>query len=144
MTPHIATCVVIGGRGVLIEGPPGSGKSALALALIDRGAVLVGDDGVLLRSIEGRLIALPHPRTQGLLEVRNLGILPFPVGDPVEIALLIELRADAPRYIEAAQAVERLGIALPAVSLWPEPAPPALKVELALRHFGRPGPGNWT
>lgn len=39
---HQATCVAIGGRGVLIEGLPGSGKSSLALALIDRGAQLVG------------------------------------------------------------------------------------------------------
>jgi len=40
---HQATAVAINGRAVLIEGPPGAGKSTLALALIDRGAVLVGD-----------------------------------------------------------------------------------------------------
>ncbi|MEC7623469.1 MAG: serine kinase, partial [Pseudomonadota bacterium] len=42
------TGVAIGGRVLLIEGPPGAGKSSLALALIDRGATLVGDDAVTL------------------------------------------------------------------------------------------------
>src|SRR3546814_11755709 len=42
------SAVAIGGRAVLIIGPPGSGKTSLALALIDRGATLIGDDGVAL------------------------------------------------------------------------------------------------
>ncbi|MFM5886059.1 MAG: HPr kinase/phosphorylase, partial [Novosphingobium sp.] len=50
---HQATAVAIGGRGVLIEGAPGSGKSSLALALIDRGAALIGDDGVALAAVNG-------------------------------------------------------------------------------------------
>lgn len=138
MKAHVATCVAIGGRGVLIEGASGTGKSALALALIDRGAVLVGDDGVLLAPIDGRLIAYPHPRTRGLLEIRNLGLLTFPVIDMVEIALVIELDAAAPRFVERARMVERSGLAIPALSLWPDPAPPALKVEQALRVYGLP------
>lgn len=136
MKAHVATCVAIGGRGVLIEGASGSGKSALALALIDRGAVLVGDDGVLLAAIDGRLITYPHPRTRGLLEIRNLGLVTFPVAEMIEIALVIELDPAAPRFVEGARVVERVGLAIPALSLWPEPAPPALKVEQALRIHG--------
>ena len=45
------TAVAIGGRALLIDGPPGSGKSSLALALIDRGALLIGDDAVHLSLI---------------------------------------------------------------------------------------------
>jgi ABC-type transport system involved in cytochrome bd biosynthesis fused ATPase/permease subunit len=57
------TCVAIGGRAVLIDGSSGSGKSSLALALIDRGAALVGDDGVALRVESGVLLASrPRPR----------------------------------------------------------------------------------
>ena len=32
----------------MIEGASGAGKSSLALALIDRGAVLIGDDSLML------------------------------------------------------------------------------------------------
>ena len=39
-----ATAVLVGADGVLIRGASGAGKSALALALIERGARLVADD----------------------------------------------------------------------------------------------------
>ncbi|VWX52307.1 HPr kinase/phosphorylase [Novosphingobium sp. 9U] len=144
MIAHVATTIAIGGRGVMIEGAPGTGKSALALALIDRGAVLVGDDSVLLDAAAGAVIAHPHPRTRGLLEVRNLGLLTFPVCEHAEVALVILLEPDAPRFIDAPALVERAGVVLPAVALWPEPSPPALKVEHALRLYGRPAAGYWT
>ncbi|KHK92013.1 HPr kinase/phosphorylase [Novosphingobium malaysiense] len=131
-----AGCIAIAGRGVLIEGPPGTGKSSLALALIDRGAELVGDDSVELSLRAGRLIASPHPNTRGLLEVRNLGLLPFPCRGEVPVALIIILDEAAPRYIEAAEMAEIEGIALPRVRLRPQDHPPAIKVELALRHYG--------
>jgi hypothetical protein len=136
VTPHLATCVAIGRRGVLIEGPPGSGKSTLALSLMDRGAQLVGDDGVMIATENGRLVAHAHPRTRGLLEIRNLGILPFPSRDNITVALMITLDADAPRYIEGPSTVERGGVQLPALAIWPGSC--ALKVEHALRVFGLP------
>jgi hypothetical protein len=136
MIAHQATCVAIAGRAVLIEGPPGSGKSALALALIDRGATLVGDDGVMLGERAGHLLATPHPRTRGLIEIRNLGLVPCPVVDAAFVALVVTLDPDAPRFIEKAGEVARAGLAVPQVALWPDAAPPALKVEHALRLFG--------
>ena len=54
---HGATCVALDGRALLIEGPSGSGKSTLALALIDRGGMLIGDDGVTLERRGDDLIA---------------------------------------------------------------------------------------
>lgn len=138
MTAHQATCVAIQGRGVLIEGPSGSGKSSLALALIDRGARLVGDDGVLLSVAAGRLHAHPHPNTRGLLEVRNLGLLPFPAVDEAPVCLVIRLDASAPRFIEAPVTTDYLGIAVPSLAIWPDPASAVLKVEHALRHYGLP------
>lgn len=136
MTVRQATTVSIGGRGVLIEGPSGSGKSSLALALIDRGAVLVGDDGVILSTRDGRLIAAPHPHTRVLIEVRNLGLLPVPVVEEVPICLAILLDPVAPRFIEGAETVALEGIALPRIRLRPEGAILPLKVELALTHYG--------
>ncbi len=138
MTARQATCVAIGDRGLLIEGVPGSGKSSLALALIDRGAILVGDDSLMVETRDGCLIARPHPQTHGLLEVRNLGLLHFPVREEVAVALVIRLDHEAPRYIETADTVTIEGITLPAIRLWPDGAGCALKVELALRTYGLP------
>lgn len=133
---HQATCVAIAGRAVLIEGPPGTGKSSLALALMDRGAVLVGDDGVLLEAQGARLLVSPVPATAGLLEVRGLGLVPMPVAAAVPAALVIVLDPDAPRFIEAAEAALRHGAALPLVRLWPDSPVLALRAELALRTYG--------
>ena len=98
--PHQASCVAIRGRGVLIEGEPGGGKSSLALALIDRGATLVGDDGVLLEARDKRLWALPPPAIAGLLEIRNVGLATLPAA-PAPLALVLRLDPDATRHIEA-------------------------------------------
>jgi hypothetical protein len=133
---HQATCVAIGGRAVLIEGPPGVGKTSLALALIDRGAALIGDDGVSLELREGRALASPPPNTAGLIEVRNLGLLPWPTVSGVPVALILRLDPDAPRFVEAAEQVELGGITLPLIRLWPDGAVLALKAELALERFG--------
>jgi serine kinase of HPr protein (carbohydrate metabolism regulator) len=135
---HQATCVAIGGRGVLIEGAPGSGKSSLALALIDRGAVLVGDDGVMLEAHGGTLIVRPHPRTRGMLEVRNLGVLDFAVRDDVAISLAVTLDAAAPRFIEDAGTRVLCGASVPHVLLTPRDPLLTVKTELALSSFGTP------
>lgn len=133
---HQASCVAIGGRAVLIEGAPGIGKSALALALIDRGAVLVGDDAVTLQAQAGRLHASPPPRIAGLLEVRNLGLLTFPTCNTAPVALILLLDPEAPRFIDAAEQAKRCNMALPLIRLWPGGDGLALKAQLALAHYG--------
>jgi serine kinase of HPr protein (carbohydrate metabolism regulator) len=131
-----ATCITIAGRGLLIEGEPGSGKSSLALALIDRGAILVGDDGVVLSAADGQLMARPHPATRGLIEVRGLGLVPVPVAESAPVALVVRLDASAPRFIEAAGTISIAGIDLPLVSLDPAGSNLHLRAELALRQYG--------
>jgi serine kinase of HPr protein (carbohydrate metabolism regulator) len=133
---HAASCVAIAGRAVLIEGPSGSGKSSLVLALIDRGAVLIGDDGVRLKLRGERLRAYPPPNIEGLLEVRNLGLLRFPTAADLPVALLLRLDSRAPRFIEAAETVAIAGVSLPLIRLWPDGHVLAKKAELALDRYG--------
>jgi serine kinase of HPr protein (carbohydrate metabolism regulator) len=135
---HQAGCVAIHGRGVLIEGAPGVGKSSLALALVDRGAGFVGDDGVWLAPRDGRLWASPHAATRGLIEVRNVGLVPMAVCEAVSVALVVRLGADAPRYVERAGEVVLGGIALPCLTMYPDAWALVLRVEQALTRYGVP------
>ncbi|MFT4027926.1 MAG: HPr kinase/phosphatase C-terminal domain-containing protein [Novosphingobium sp.] len=131
-----ATGVALGGRGVLIQGAPGTGKTSLALALIDRGGELLGDDGVMLETGGQALLARPHPHTRGLIEVRNLGILAVPVRAEAPVALVIRLDESAPRFIEEPERIRIHGHDLPLVRLWPGGAVLHLKAEMALANYG--------
>jgi HPr kinase/phosphorylase len=124
------TCLEIGGCGVLILGASGSGKSDVALRLIDqpgRGtgleamtARLVADDQVVITRRGKRLFAAAPARLAGLIEVRGIGIVPADHAPEAEIGLAVRL-ADA-RDIERLPADGRsqlvlLGVAVPEVAV---------------------------
>jgi HPr kinase/phosphorylase len=134
-----ASCVALNGAALLITGASGVGKSELALALIDRGAQLISDDQVALRLQGGRLIASPAQNIGGLIEVRNLGLLPMAVGEECPVALLIELNRSAPRWIERPPQRQILGISIPEVVLEPGSSVLAIKAEMALQAYGLKG-----
>lgn len=135
-----ATTVAIGGQGVLIVGPSGSGKSDLALRLIDRGAVLVADDRTCVRVEGGRLFAGVPDIISGKLEVRGLGIMEMDWTGDVPVALCVAL------CVALGGEVERLppprvrtivGVSIPELALDPRPASAPIKVEWALAHPAR-------
>jgi len=86
-----ATCVALDGRAALITGASGSGKSALGLALIARGAALVADDQTLLTPENGRVIASCPAPIRGMIEARGLGLLSAPPAPPTPVELVIDL-----------------------------------------------------
>jgi HPr kinase/phosphorylase len=86
-----ASCVAVDGRGLLILGQSGSGKSALALQLLSLGASLVADDRTALGVEAGRLIARAPPAIAGLIEARGVGILRAPTVTEAAVALVADL-----------------------------------------------------
>ena len=128
-----ASCVALEGRGVLLQGAPGSGKSDLALRLIEGGARLVADDQVALTSSGGRLLAAPPARIAGLLEVRGIGIVSMDFVPQCPVDLVVDLVA--PRAIERmpeAAHVTLSGHRVRRVALAPFEASTPAKVRLTL------------
>ncbi len=114
-----ATCVrLASGPGVLLMGPSGSGKSDLALRLIDGGALLVADDRCDLQAEEGALIARPPASLAGLIELRGVGIITLPYAKWTVVSLVVELvpRADVVRLPEPEHFTE-LGVSVRSVRL---------------------------
>ena len=125
------------GRAVLLRGPPGSGKSDLALRLIDLGWRLVADDQVAIEARVERLIARSPAVIAGRIEVRGLGIMAVPHMDEATIVLVIDLVA--PETIERLPEPARYalaGIDLPLIRLAPFEASATAKVRLAAHAAG--------
>ena len=112
--PLHASAVAFADRGALITGPSGSGKSALALELISRGARLVADDGVLLsRAPDGRVLARAPAAIRGLIEARGVGLLRAEPVDDVPLALVIDLSRTEEERLPPARTTALLGATLP-------------------------------
>lgn len=128
-----ATCVAINGHGMLLMGASGSGKSDLALRLIDRGAVLVSDDYCACSGHDGTLFIAPPERIAGKLEVRHIGIITLPYATNVPVALAIGLDDKPPRMPDGSSLIAVAGVNLPFVQLAPREASAPIKAEIALR-----------
>ena len=131
-----ASCVAIDGRAILIAGPSGSGKSDLALQLIDRGFTLVSDDQTIVRRRSDRLLASAPPSIAGKLEIRGIGIVEMATAADVPIALIVELASEFARMPDDDRQRSLLGIALPLVTLDAKTASAAAKVVIALDRLG--------
>lgn len=129
-----ASCVVIGSHAVLIEGASGSGKSDLALRLIDRGARLLSDDYTELVAEGGRAIASAPATITGQIEVRGIGIVGMPPAPPHPVALLV--RAGTPERMPEPATFAIAGLTVPMIVLSLTESSAPLKVELALKALG--------
>lgn len=87
-----ASCVALDGKGLLILGPSGSGKSSLALQMMGLGAALVADDRTILsHSGDGALLASAPAPIRGRIEARGVGILGADAVGPVGLAAVVDL-----------------------------------------------------
>jgi len=137
------TCVALGRTAALLRGPPGAGKSDLALRflfLARRGPaaleppILVADDQVLLQRHAQRIVARPPETLRGRMEVRGIGIVEVKSLAEADLALVADL---AP-----AEAIERmpqegattalLGVEVPRIALFPWEASAPIKLAIAL------------
>lgn len=135
-----ATAIAIDGRALLLRGASGSGKSDLALRLIDAGARLVADDQCELYRRGEEVIVRAPAMIAGLLEVRGIGLVRFDALAEATVALVIDLVA--PEIVErlpARQTEAILGLALPRIAVAPFETLAAAKLRLALRAFTRSG-----
>jgi len=131
-----ASTVAIEGRAVLISGPSGSGKSDLALRLLDRGFTLVSDDRTIVRKEEGKLLATAPERIRGKLEIRGVGIVEMDCESDVPVALVVELTSDIQRLPDDSRERLILGAGSPLISVDAMTASAASKVALALDRLG--------
>lgn len=133
LTLH-ATCVAVEGRGVLITGPSGSGKSGLALTLMAHGARLVADDQVTLSVAEGALWATCPPAIRGMIEARGIGLLAADPVETAEVVLVVDLGTPEAERLPPRREVTYLGRTVALVRGGEGPHFPA-----ALLHYVRAG-----
>lgn len=124
-----ASCIAFEGRGVLLRGPSGSGKSDLALRAMEAGAELVADDLVTLGLRGGRVWASPLPQAGGRLEVRGVGIVPLPALDGAPLVLIADLAA--PERLPEPCFEPVLGLPVRRIRLAPFEISAAIKLRLA-------------
>jgi HPr kinase/phosphorylase len=120
-----ASAVLIGRHAAIIRGPAGSGKSRLALALIQAAesgsfpfARLVGDDRIHAAALGGHLFVRPAMALAGLIEVRGLGVRRLAYEAVAVAGLVVDLADDAARLPEpSARETVILGVRLPRLGI---------------------------
>ncbi|HET9353457.1 MAG TPA: HPr kinase/phosphatase C-terminal domain-containing protein [Sphingomicrobium sp.] len=131
-----ASCVAMDGRAVLLAGPSGSGKSDLALRLLDRGFMLVSDDRTIVRKEGTRLVTSAPDTIKGKLEIRGVGIVDMDSVPNAPLALVVELTSDIQRMPDDSRERMILGVGVPLISVDAMTASAPSKVALALDRLG--------
>ncbi len=136
-----ATCVAVQGRGLLIVGASGSGKSSLALRMIALGADLVADDRVDLSRDEGAVIADAPQRIAGLIEARGIGLLRAAPCGPVALDYVLDMDQTQPARLPEPVTLQLLGHYVPL--LFGAGVPNLAEALMQLLKMGRVYP-EWT
>lgn len=128
-----ATAVALGERAVLLQGPPGSGKSDFALRLIESGWTLVADDRVVLTRRGMMLFASPPSSLAGLIEARGIGICRVPFRAEAEVVLAVQLvSAETVERLPQVRSGTFLDLPIQLINMAPFEASAPAKLRLAL------------
>mgnify|MGYP001273903919 FL=1 len=127
------TSVSIDGDGVLFRGPPGSGKSDLALRMINFGAQLVSDDQVCMTRRNNNIFMSSPPTIRNSMEVRGIGIVNTIAQKEAPLILVLNmLPNNVTSRMPIWQLCTFLDIKVPAVEFAPFEISAHLKVKLAI------------
>jgi HPr kinase/phosphorylase len=127
------TCVAINGDGVLFRGPPGSGKSDLALRIIDSGGQLIADDQTIITRMGDRIITSSPASIRHKIEVRGIGIMTFSAKKEAPLTLILDMLP--PVNIERIPQVrfcDYLDVKIPVLGISPFENSATTKVKLAI------------
>lgn len=130
-----ANSVSIDGKGLLITGASGSGKTSLAFELLALGATLISDDQTCLRLEQGAVVASVPTTIAGQIEARGIGILNAPEAGPTKITTVVDLDSVEQDRIPLRRTITLLGCELPL--LYRSDGIPFASVLWHYMHFGR-------
>ena len=130
-----STSVVIDDNGVLILGDSGSGKSDLALRLIDNGATLISDDISICRKNSNNIYLYCPPEIKGLLEVREIGIITVPFVERIKLRLVVNLKSNNNERSTKDNYITILGIKIPIINIEGKNSSAVAKIKVKLNEI---------
>ena len=130
-----STSVVIDDNGVLILGDSGSGKSDLALRLIDNGATLISDDISICRKNSNNIYLYCPPEIRGLLEVREIGIITVPFVEKIKLRLVVNLKSNNNERFPKDSSFRILGIKIPIINIEGKNSSAVAKIKVKLNEI---------
>ena len=130
-----ATSVAIEDNGVAIFGDSGSGKSDLALRLIDSGATLISDDITVFSKSENYIRLFGVENTKGLLEVREIGIITVPYIEGIRLKLVIKLTDEEIERIPKKNQTNLFGLKFPKLEINGKNSSSVAKVKVKLNEI---------
>jgi HPr kinase/phosphorylase len=133
-----ATALAHEGRAILLIGPSQSGKSDLALRLIEADFALIADDTVLIEPNSSWIAARPSPTVPPRLSIRGIGNCALPLVASAPVSLVMRMA-----HAHLAETVPKLSLAgpwhgcyVPSIDLYPFEGSALIKTRLALHRFG--------
>ena len=130
-----SSSIVIDDNGVLILGDSGSGKSDLALRLIDNGATLISDDISICRKNSNNIYLYCPPEIKGLLEVREIGIITVPFVERIKLRLVVNLKSNNNERFPKDSSYRILGIKIPIINIEGKNSSAVAKIKVKLNEI---------